>query len=130
MRGSVAVGEDSGPSASICSDCYTAGFDPGTGRPLPGRGALMSPTPCAACGLSVVRNADPLLKRVTCSPSCATSLTRSRNGEGRGRWTRAPDVGSRSRRAGPTPGSVDPPVDSGIPEARQGFSTVAVTRDP
>lgn len=82
---------------TICPDCYTTGFEPGTERPSPagrerdrvrwqdvvGRGALMTPTPCVACGLTVIRNADPLLKRVTCSPSCATSLTRSRNG-GRG----------------------------------------------
>lgn len=82
---------------TICADCYTLGFDPSTGYQHPpgrerervhwsqvvGRGEQMAPTPCVSCGTLVVRNADPLLKRVTCSPSCATSLTRIRNG-GRG----------------------------------------------
>lgn len=40
----------------------------------------MRPTPCAACGQPVIRNADPLLKRVTCSMACDSSLSRSRNG--------------------------------------------------
>ncbi|MEH0551231.1 hypothetical protein [Streptomyces sp. B21-101] len=47
---------------------------------LVGRGEQQPATPCVACGLLVVRNSDPLLKRVTCSQSCSTSLTRSRNG--------------------------------------------------
>lgn len=78
----------------ICADCYGAGFDPETGFQWPagrkrdrvywqdvvGRGEQLPPTPCVACGLSVIRNADPLLQRVTCSASCATSLTRIRNG--------------------------------------------------
>ncbi len=45
-----------------------------------GRGDLMPPEPCAACGREVIRNADPLLKRVTCSAACSVSLTRTRNG--------------------------------------------------
>ena len=51
-----------------------------------GRGKEMPPTPCEACGQLVVRNAETLLRRVTCSAACATSLTRSRNGgKGSGR---------------------------------------------
>lgn len=49
-------------------------------RRLVGRGAEQPPEPCAACAQMVVRGADPLLKRVTCSHSCSTSLTRKRNG--------------------------------------------------
>ncbi|RKS10032.1 hypothetical protein DFP74_5778 [Nocardiopsis sp. Huas11] len=80
----------------ICGPCYTRGApDPETGLlPAPahretprvqwhglvGRGEKLPPTPCAACGMVVVRNDDPLLKRVTCSRACSTSLTRSRNG--------------------------------------------------
>ncbi|MFC8408544.1 hypothetical protein ACFUG9_34015 [Streptomyces griseoincarnatus] len=44
-----------------------------------GRGDLLPPTPCEGCGLLVVRHGDPLLKRVTCSASCLTSLSDSRN---------------------------------------------------
>lgn len=40
----------------------------------------MPPTPCVACGHPVIRNSDPLLKRVTCSFACDSSLSRSRNG--------------------------------------------------
>lgn len=80
----------------ICEPCYTRGGpDPETGltRPghlreaprcrwsrLVGRGEQMPPAPCAACGQAVVRASDPLLKRVTCSRACSTSLTRTRNG--------------------------------------------------
>lgn len=80
----------------ICEACYTRGGpDPETGltraaslREAPrrrwsylvGRGEQMPPAPCAACGQMVVRASDPLLKRVTCSRACSTSLTRSRNG--------------------------------------------------
>lgn len=80
----------------ICQPCYTRGGpDPETGftrspalREAPryrwsylvGRGKPMAPAPCAACGQMVVRASDPLLKRVTCSHSCSTSLTRTRNG--------------------------------------------------
>lgn len=84
--------------ALLCEPCYRSGFvvteDGKTmtagndarrrGRFewlwLVGRGAEQSAEPCAACGQMVVRGADPLLKRVTCSHSCSTSLTRSRNG--------------------------------------------------
>lgn len=45
-----------------------------------GRGEQMPPTPCERCGVTFVRNADPLLRRMTCSAACLTSLTRSRNG--------------------------------------------------
>lgn len=79
----------------ICSDCYEAGFDPETGYEVPsarerrrirwyrlaGRGDLMPATPCANCGQSVIRNSDPLLKRVSCSLACDSSLSRSRNGK-------------------------------------------------
>ncbi|MGW5427919.1 hypothetical protein ACWET9_11965 [Streptomyces sp. NPDC004059] len=78
---------------NICSDCYAAGFtDSGSMHPpgrergrvvwhqVVGRGDLMPAAPCAACGQLVIRNDDPLLKRVTCSQSCSTSLTRIRNG--------------------------------------------------
>ncbi|MFJ7242364.1 hypothetical protein ACIQWB_35295 [Streptomyces olivaceus] len=44
-----------------------------------GRGALLPPTPCEGCGLVVVRHGDPLLKRVTCSAACLTSLSASRD---------------------------------------------------
>ncbi|MEH0627903.1 hypothetical protein [Streptomyces stelliscabiei] len=79
----------------ICQSCYDRGIDPETGLTLGyaaqrtarhqwinlvGRGKRLLPSPCAACGQLVVRNGDPLLKRVTCSRSCSTSLTRSRNG--------------------------------------------------
>ncbi|MFJ4623063.1 hypothetical protein [Streptomyces sp. NPDC088812] len=87
----------------ICEPCYRTGWLTVDGksvtaaaatrqRPgfvwyaLVGRGAEQPAEPCAACGRQVVRNADPLLKRVTCSHSCSTSLTRSRNGgKGSGR---------------------------------------------
>jgi hypothetical protein len=92
----------SGAQLLICGPCYHRGApDPDTGifpppatregkrvywRQLVGRGELLPPTPCAACGREVVRNGDPLLKRVTCSRACSTSLTRSRNGgKGSGR---------------------------------------------
>lgn len=81
----------------ICEPCYMRGrIDPETNivpvdsertadrfqwYPWPtGRGELLPPTACEACGLVIVRHGDPLLKRVTCSASCLTSLTRSRNG--------------------------------------------------
>ena len=78
---------------TICVACHALGFDPQGHYHLPGRerdrirwsqvvgrGKEMPPTPCVACGLHVIRNADVLLKRVTCSPACATSLARIRNG--------------------------------------------------
>ncbi|MFJ3877132.1 hypothetical protein ACIPW5_06705 [Streptomyces sp. NPDC090077] len=81
----------------ICEACYLAGApDPVTGLPRPaaarstataswsgdlvGRGEVMAPTPCAACGQVLVRRAEPLLEHVVCSPACRTSLTRTRNG--------------------------------------------------
>lgn len=81
----------------ICEPCYKRGrIDPKTNvvpvdaertgdhfqwNPWPtGRGELLPPTPCEGCGLLIVRHGDPLMKHVTCSPSCLTSLTRSRNG--------------------------------------------------
>ncbi|MEH0587407.1 hypothetical protein QA942_26305 [Streptomyces sp. B21-106] len=82
----------------ICEPCYRRGFttteDGRTATTafterqrdrfewlrLVGRGREQAPEPCVACGRLVVRASDPLLKRVTCSHSCSTSLTRSRNG--------------------------------------------------
>ncbi|MGW1503758.1 hypothetical protein ACWCQW_35400 [Streptomyces mirabilis] len=79
----------------ICAGCYGFGHDPETGALRPehmreldgarwyrvvGRGEQMPPVPCAACGRPFIRNADPLLKRPTCSPTCSTDLTRIRNG--------------------------------------------------
>lgn len=72
----------------ICGTCYDRGPTPvtewGKGRvrwyQIPGRGEQMPPTPCEHCGVTFVRNADPLLRRMTCSATCLTSLTRSRNG--------------------------------------------------
>ncbi|KUL26612.1 hypothetical protein ADL12_32150 [Streptomyces regalis] len=74
----------------ICEDCYDSRKALGNTdhRKYPvwvldmvGRGFnVMPPTPCVACGQLVIRLDDPLLKRVTCSHSCSTSLTRSRNG--------------------------------------------------
>ncbi|GHF57757.1 hypothetical protein GCM10018783_28920 [Streptomyces griseosporeus] len=73
----------------ICRDCHDnrRGYCNDDHKALPvrwtglvGRGKPMPATLCTACGLQVVRNGDPLLRRVTCSPSCSTSLTRSRNG--------------------------------------------------
>lgn len=47
---------------------------------LVGRGGSEMPAAqCAACGQMVIRAADPLLKRVTCSVSCSASLSPSRN---------------------------------------------------
>jgi hypothetical protein len=86
-----------GTREPICEPCYIRGrTDPETNtapadsertgdrfqwHPWPtGRGALLPPTPCEGCGLLIVRHGDPLLKRVTCSASCLTSLTRTRNG--------------------------------------------------
>lgn len=78
----------------ICGNCLACGYDVdrrvwlgiGTERDrfrwhaIVGRGELMPPAPCAACGCEVIRNSDPLLKRVTCSAACSVSLTRTRNG--------------------------------------------------
>lgn len=86
----------------ICAGCYGKGCpDPVTGlsRPdaarrtaaarwasLAGRGEVLPPAPCVACGLVVVRRAEKLLDGVTCSRACRTSLTRIRNGgKGSGR---------------------------------------------
>lgn len=73
---------------NVCAACHDLGPTPmsewHTSRvrwyKVTGRGEVMEPTPCAACGLHVIRNADPLLQRVTCSHACTTSLTRIRNG--------------------------------------------------
>ncbi|MGX1952670.1 hypothetical protein ACWIGY_20525 [Streptomyces anulatus] len=84
----------------ICETCYERGSpDPHTGLTravsarrtktaewwgLAGRGPALPPQPClAGCGLTVVRGAEVLMRGVTCSAACRTSLTRSRNG-GRG----------------------------------------------
>ncbi|KOT71122.1 hypothetical protein ADK47_32620 [Streptomyces rimosus subsp. rimosus] len=84
----------------ICQTCYELGRpDPATGRTraasarrtesvewwgLAGRGAALPPQACVAgCGLVVVRGAEALIRGVTCSRACRTSLTRKRNG-GRG----------------------------------------------
>ncbi|MFB7482682.1 hypothetical protein ACFUEM_30750 [Streptomyces anulatus] len=81
----------------ICETCYERGSpDPHTGRTRPastrrtktaewwglaGRGPALPPQPClAGCGLTVVRGAEVLMRGVTCSAACRTSLTRSRNG--------------------------------------------------
>lgn len=76
----------------ICERCYlkpTTGLSRGddTRRTksawwvgLAGRGEVLPPTPCVACGLVVVRRAEKLMKGVTCSRACRTSLTRIRNG--------------------------------------------------
>ncbi|MFF4205774.1 hypothetical protein ACFYZ8_34565 [Streptomyces sp. NPDC001668] len=86
----------------VCARCYgEGGPDPVTGLSRPdaarrtarvrwvdliGRGEVMAPTPCVACGLLVVRRAEKLLAGVTCSRACRTSLTRIRNGgKGSGR---------------------------------------------
>ena len=87
----------------ICEGCYERGRpDPDTGRTraasarrtesvewweLAGRGAALPPQHCVAgCGLVVVRGAEALLRGVTCSRACRTSLTRKRNGgQGSGR---------------------------------------------
>lgn len=86
----------SGGQFGICTGCYTTGGpDPETGltklaslretkdfhwQDLVGRGKPLPAAECAGCGRLVVRAADPLLKRVTCSRTCSTSLTRTRNG--------------------------------------------------
>ncbi|WP_405191609.1 hypothetical protein OG473_38355 [Streptomyces anulatus] len=84
----------------ICGTCYERGRpDPDTGRTravsarrtetaewwgLAGRGPALPPELClAGCGLTVVRGAEVLMRGVTCSAACRTSLTRRRNG-GRG----------------------------------------------
>ncbi|GGP77828.1 hypothetical protein GCM10010278_65190 [Streptomyces melanogenes] len=83
----------------ICEGCYVRGApDPVTGLSRPdaarqaggvrwfellGRGPALAPEPCVGCGLVVVRRAEALLKGVTCSRACRTSLTRKRHG-GRG----------------------------------------------
>ncbi|MHA6762059.1 hypothetical protein [Streptacidiphilus sp. PAMC 29251] len=80
----------------ICTSCFTTGGpDPKTGltklaslreakdfrwEDLVGRGKPLPAAQCAGCDRLVVRAADPLLKRVTCSRTCSTSLTRTRNG--------------------------------------------------
>ncbi|NEC02053.1 hypothetical protein [Streptomyces anulatus] len=84
----------------ICETCYKRGSpDPDTGLTravsarrtktaewwgLAGRGPALPPQAClAGCGLTVVRGAEVLMRGVTCSAACRTSLTRTRNG-GRG----------------------------------------------
>ncbi|MFJ9891611.1 hypothetical protein ACIQRW_38000 [Streptomyces sp. NPDC091287] len=84
----------------ICDACYERGRpDADTGRTragsarrtettewwgLAGRGAALPPQACiAGCGLAVVRGAGRLMRGVTCSRACRTTLTRRRNG-GRG----------------------------------------------
>ncbi|MEV7660131.1 hypothetical protein AB0O39_39045 [Streptomyces anulatus] len=84
----------------ICETCYERGSpDPDTGLTravsarrtktaewwaLAGRGPALPPQLClAGCGLTVVRGAEVLMRGVTCSAACRTSLTRTRNG-GRG----------------------------------------------
>ncbi|MFJ2437865.1 hypothetical protein ACIOWM_32075 [Streptomyces anulatus] len=84
----------------ICGTCYERGRpDPDTGLTravsarrtetaewwgLAGRGPALPPQLClAGCGLTVVRGAEALMRGVTCSAACRTSLTRRRNG-GRG----------------------------------------------
>ncbi|MFJ2080878.1 hypothetical protein ACIOGW_37580 [Streptomyces anulatus] len=84
----------------ICETCYERGRpDPDTGLTravsarrtktaewwgLAGRGPALPPQLClAGCGLTVVRGAEVLMRGVTCSAACRTSLTRRRNG-GRG----------------------------------------------
>lgn len=91
----------------ICEPCYLRGrVDPATNmapadsertgdhfqwHPWPtGRGELLPPTPCEVCGLVVVRHGDPLLKRVTCSASCLTSLSDSRNAARGNKGSRRP----------------------------------------
>ncbi|MFD8823867.1 hypothetical protein ACFV1C_16085 [Streptomyces sp. NPDC059605] len=87
----------------ICEACYERGCpDPETGLTrevsarrtkraewwsLAGRGEALPPQECVAgCGLVVVRGAETLMKGVTCSRACRTSLTRKRNGgQGSGR---------------------------------------------
>lgn len=75
MRGAIgADGRIAGTDADRTGDHFEW-------HPWPtGRGELLPPTPCEACGVVIVRHGDPLLKRITCSASCLTSLTRSRNG--------------------------------------------------
>ncbi|MEU0038460.1 hypothetical protein [Streptomyces sp. NPDC006333] len=71
----------------ICRDCHGRGETPVDQwyvnhvrwTRVVGRGDLMPPTPCERCGLHFIRNGDPLLKRMTCSASCLTSLSDSRN---------------------------------------------------
>ncbi|GAA2425530.1 hypothetical protein GCM10010433_26880 [Streptomyces pulveraceus] len=84
----------------VCEACYERGLpDPHTGRIAPlsarrtdgvewwglaGHGPALPPGACAAgCGLVVVRRAEALMKKVTCSRACQASTTRIRNG-GRG----------------------------------------------
>lgn len=95
----------------ICEPCYRLGWTTVDGKPvsaaaavrqrdhfewrsLAGRGPEQPAAPCAACGRLVVRGADPLLKRVTCSHSCSTSLTRRRNGN-QGTDRPCPECGDR-----------------------------------
>lgn len=81
----------------VCEACYERGApDPATSLTLPastrrtatvewwdlaGRGTPLPPQDCiAGCGLTVVRGAEPLMRGVTCSRACRTSLTRKRHG--------------------------------------------------
>ncbi|MFI7087744.1 hypothetical protein ACIBUR_29625 [Streptomyces anulatus] len=81
----------------ICEPCHRRGApDPDTGRTraastrqtatvewwgLAGRGTPLPPQACiAGCGLTVIRGAEPLMRGVTCSRACRTSLTRKRHG--------------------------------------------------
>lgn len=77
----------------ICGSCYRRGIT----RPphahqvngfqwfkLVGRGAELSPTPCASCGRLVVRNAETLLRWVTCSHTCLTRISSHRDGDSEG----------------------------------------------
>lgn len=98
--------------ALLCEPCYRSGFTTtedgrtlsaeATTRQRPrfewtqlvGRGTEMPAEPCASCARLVVRASDPLLKRVTCSQSCNTSLSRSRNGN-QGADRPCPECGDR-----------------------------------
>jgi hypothetical protein len=65
----------------VCTTCYDhqRGWQP-DGPAFYLHARSLPPTPCAHCGLVVIRPHHRLLEHVTCSHACRTALTRKQTG--------------------------------------------------